>query len=218
LDSPSYPPEHLGIAELALTLSGASLRCWTLHTTWSISEHLGGTLTPSGASQMRLIHSGSVWSLSDALSQAHVVWSMSNSPSQCLEYPKCVRVAFMPSGVSQMRCNNPHAIWSVTDTLELPSCHLGRLGSPSQRLECPRCIGTALMPSGMLGIAFTLSRVSQTHCDRPHTVWGIWNHLHAVWSDPDWLEPPSCHLRHLGSPSRCLECSRCIHFGYIRLR
>jgi hypothetical protein len=162
LDSPSCHLEHPGCAELALMLSGASLRCWSLHTTWSISEHLGGTLTPSGVSQMHLIHSNSVWSLSDALSHAHVVWSMSNSPSQFLEHPRCVRVTFMPSGVLQMHCNNPHAIWSVKYTLELPSCHLGRLGLPSQCLECPRCIGTALTPFGASGIAFTLSGVSLT--------------------------------------------------------
>jgi hypothetical protein len=156
LDSPSYSPERLGITELALMLSGVSLRCWTLHTTWSISEPLGGTLTPSGASQTCLIWSKSVWSLSDALSHAHVVWSMSNSPE-----------------VLQMRYNNPHTIWSVTDTLELPSCHLEHFGSPSRRLECPRRVRTALMPSKTLGIAFTLYRVSQMHWECPHTVWGI---------------------------------------------
>jgi hypothetical protein len=67
------------------------------------------------------------------------------------------------------------------------------------------------MPSGTLGIAFTTSGVSQMHWNCPHAIWDTWDRFHTVWSIPDALGPPSCHLGHLESPSRCLECPQ--HVG-----
>jgi hypothetical protein len=107
-----------------------------------------------------------------------------------------------------MRRGRFHAVWSVADALESPSCHL----------ECRRRVGTTLTSSGMLGItftssgtlwiAFTPSGVSQTRWNRPHAVCDTWVRFQAVWSVPDAFEPPSRCLRHLGSPSRRLECPR----------
>jgi hypothetical protein len=103
-------------------------------------------------------------------------------------------------------------------------CRTHWLRLPSCRLECPRRIGTTLMPYGvsqMRWITFTLPGVSQTRLSRPHAIWDAWNGLHAIWSIPDTLESPSCHLerpRCNGSLSRRLERLRRVEAASRRLK